>query len=81
MMLLLVGSHITLSSLHHARALCSVTRSKNVEVTCLSKRQREDDMGMGKGKMTVQEAGRKGGAKGGPRVRELIEEGKAYEKE
>lgn len=54
-----------------------------------------------KGKMTVEEAGRrggeatsethseefysdigrKGGAKGGPRVRELIEEGKEHEKE
>jgi predicted hydrocarbon binding protein len=30
-------------------------------------------------KMIVQEAGRRGGAKGGPRVRELIEEGRAYE--
>ena len=34
-----------------------------------------------KGKMTVEEAGRKGGAKGGPRVRELIEEGKEHEDE
>jgi hypothetical protein len=34
-----------------------------------------------KGKMTVQEAGRKGGAKGGPRVRKLIEEGREYEEE
>ena len=34
-----------------------------------------------KGKMTVEEAGRKGGAKGGPRVRELIEEGKEHEEE
>jgi hypothetical protein len=32
-------------------------------------------------KMIVQEAGRRGGAKGGPRVRELIEEGRAYENE
>ncbi len=31
--------------------------------------------------MTVSEAGRKGGAKGGPRVRELIREGKEYEEE
>jgi hypothetical protein len=44
----------------------------------LSKRRNED---MEKGKMTVQEAGRKGGAKGGPRVRELIEEGKEHEEE
>lgn len=34
-----------------------------------------------KGKMTVNEAGKKGGAKGGPRVRELIEEGKEHENE
>ena len=43
-------------------------------------RRRYDDEGE-KGKMTVQEAGRKGGAKGGPRVRELIEEGKEHEAE
>jgi len=35
----------------------------------------------GKGKMTVQETGKRGGAKGGPRVRGLIEEGKAHEDE
>lgn len=51
-----------------------------MEVTCLSKR-RNEDMDTSKGKMTVQEAGRKGGAKGGPRVRELIEEGKEHEEE
>lgn len=34
-----------------------------------------------KGKMTVAEAGRRGGAKGGPRVRELIREGKEFEEE
>ncbi len=34
-----------------------------------------------KGKMSVSEAGRLGGAKGGPRVRELIEEGKEHENE
>jgi uncharacterized protein len=45
----------------------------------LSKRQRDEEME--KGKMTVQEAGKKGGAKGGPRVRELIEEGKEHEEE
>jgi len=31
--------------------------------------------------MTVQEAGRRGGAKGGPRVRELVEEGIEHENE
>ncbi len=39
------------------------------------------DMNLNKGKMTVQEAGKKGGSKGGPRVRELIEEGKEHEEE
>ena len=34
---------------------------------------------MRQGKMSVAEAGRKGGAKGGPRVRELIREGKEHE--
>jgi hypothetical protein len=59
-----------------------------MEVTCLSRRRRDEDMDVGatrssasKGKMTVEEAGRKGGAKGGPRVRELIEEGKEHEDE
>jgi hypothetical protein len=54
-----------------------------MEVTCLSRRQssRDEDMERGKGKMTVQEAGRRGGAKGGPRVRELIQEGKNLEEE
>ncbi len=47
-----------------------------MEVTCLSRRTEEE-----KGTMTVQEAGRKGGAKGGPRVRELINEGKEHEEE
>ena len=46
----------------------------------MSKR-RNEDMDVGKGKMTVQDAGRKGGAKGGPRVRELIQEGKEHEEE
>ena len=36
---------------------------------------------MERGKMSVSEAGRRGGAKGGPRVRELIEEGKEHENE
>lgn len=35
----------------------------------------------GKGKMTVEEAGRLGGHKGGQRVKELIEEGKRAEQE
>ncbi|MGE5556613.1 MAG: Em GEA1 (EM1) [Methanocella sp.] len=49
----------------------------------MSRRRREEDMETSarKGKMTVEEAGRKGGAKGGPRVRELIEEGKEHEQE
>jgi len=46
----------------------------------LSKRRNEDE-NLNKGKMTVSEAGKKGGAKGGPRVRELIEEGKEHENE
>lgn len=59
-----------------------------MEVTCLSRRRRDEDMDVAanrssanKGKMTVEEAGRRGGAKGGPRVRELIEEGKEHEDE
>jgi hypothetical protein len=59
-----------------------------MEVTCLSRRRRDEDMDVGinrssvsKGKMTVEEAGRRGGAKGGPRVRELIEEGREHEDE
>jgi hypothetical protein len=49
----------------------------------LSKRQdkQEDTENLEKGKMSVTEAGRKGGAKGGPRVRELIKEGKEHEEE
>lgn len=46
----------------------------------MSKRSKED-MESTRGKMTVQEAGKLGGAKGGPRVRELIEEGKEHEEE
>jgi uncharacterized protein len=46
----------------------------------LSKKKMSDE-DWDKGKMTVQEAGKKGGAKGGPRVRELIEEGKEHEEE
>ncbi len=48
-----------------------------MEVTGLSRRRNEDD----RGKMSVSEAGKRGGAKGGPRVRELIEEGKEHENE
>ncbi|MGD6810200.1 MAG: Em GEA1 (EM1) [Candidatus Bathyarchaeia archaeon] len=44
-------------------------------------RKRNENIEEQKGKMTVSEAGRKGGAKGGPRVRELIREGKEYEEE
>jgi hypothetical protein len=46
----------------------------------LSKRIREET-DLNRGKMTVQEAGKKGGAKGGPRVRELVREGKEFEQE
>jgi hypothetical protein len=54
-----------------------------MEVTCLSRRRsRNEDMDTSrKGSMTVEEAGKLGGAKGGPRVRELIEEGKEHENE
>lgn len=44
----------------------------------MPKRRSEEEE---RGKMTVQEAGKRGGAKGGPRVRELIEEGKEHEEE
>ena len=44
----------------------------------MSRRRNEEEE---KGKMSVSEAGKKGGAKGGPRVRELIEEGKEHENE
>ena len=48
----------------------------------MSRRQkREDTENLEKGKMSVTEAGRKGGAKGGPRVRKLIQEGKEHEEE
>jgi uncharacterized protein len=70
-----------------------------LEVNFLSKSSANEDKR--KGKMTVEEAGRrggektseekgpefyseigaKGGQKGGPRVRELIEEGKEHEEE
>jgi len=48
-----------------------------MEVTFLSRRQNEDE----RGKMSVREAGKRGGEKGGPRVRELIEEGREHENE
>jgi hypothetical protein len=48
-----------------------------MEVKGLSRRRNEEE----KGKMSVSEAGRRGGARGGPRVRELIEEGKEHENE
>jgi hypothetical protein len=48
-----------------------------MEVNGLSKKRNAKE----KGKMTVSEAGKLGGAKGGPRVRELIEEGKEHENE
>ena len=47
----------------------------------MSKRRSEESESVEKGKMTVSEAGKKGGAKGGPRVRELIQEGKEHENE
>ncbi len=43
--------------------------------------KRDENMETSRGKMTVSEAGKRGGAKGGPRVRELIEEGKEHENE
>jgi hypothetical protein len=49
-----------------------------MEVISLSRRQKNEEE---KGKMSVGEAGRRGGAKGGPRVRELIQEGKEHENE
>ncbi len=52
-----------------------------MEVISLSRRRKDEDMEAGKGKISVAEAGRRGGAKGGPRVRELIREGKEHEEE
>ena len=49
-----------------------------MEVNGLSKMRNEENL---KGKMSVSKAGKRGGAKGGPRVRELIEEGKEHEDE
>jgi hypothetical protein len=44
-------------------------------------KERETPSAQGEGNMTVREAGRLGGHKGGQRVRELIEEGKRAEAE
>jgi hypothetical protein len=52
---------------------------QKMEVTGLSRRQNKDEME--RGKMSVSEAGRRGGARGGPRVRELVREGKEHEQE
>jgi hypothetical protein len=46
----------------------------------LSRRNRKGE-NTAKGKISVSEAGRRGGAKGGPRVRELVQEGKEHENE
>ncbi len=47
----------------------------------MARRQRREEEETARGKMTVSEAGKRGGAKGGPRVRELIREGKEHEEE
>ncbi len=47
----------------------------------MSRKRKDEDTEAEKGKISVAEAGRKGGAKGGPRVRELIREGKEHEEE
>jgi hypothetical protein len=52
---------------------------QKMEVTGLSRRQNKEEME--RGKMSVSEAGRRGGARGGPRVRELVREGKEHEQE
>jgi hypothetical protein len=56
---------------------CVLNQASKMEVIGLSRRRNEEE----KGKMSVSEAGRRGGARGGPRVRELIEEGKEHENE
>jgi len=58
--------------------LC-LNKLPKMEVMGLFRRRNEEDRE--RGKMSVSEAGRRGGAKGGPRVRELIEEGKEHENE
>jgi hypothetical protein len=48
----------------------------------LSRRKKnENNENANKSKISVAEAGRRGGAKGGTRVRELIQEGKEHENE
>jgi hypothetical protein len=49
-----------------------------MEVIGLSRRRNDE---LERGKMSVSEAGKRGGARGGPRVRELIREGKEHENE
>ena len=46
-----------------------------------NKRNRNEDADPNRGKMTVSEAGKLGGAKGGLRVRELVRAGKEHENE
>jgi hypothetical protein len=52
-----------------------------MESDLAQQRHNEQPARPGKGKMTVEEAGRLGGHKGGQRVKELIEEGKRAEQE
>jgi hypothetical protein len=52
---------------------------QKMEVIGLSRRQNKEEIE--RGKMSVSEAGRRGDARGGPRVRELIREGKEHEQE
>jgi hypothetical protein len=58
---------------------CFLNQAPKMGGDILSRRRNEDELE--KGKMPVSEAGRRGGAKGGPRVRELIREGKERENE
>jgi hypothetical protein len=52
-----------------------------MESDLAQQRHNEQPARPGTGKMTVEEAGRRGGHKGGRRVKELIEEGKRAEQE
>ena len=67
--------------MNHSSMLDDLCLNKlpKMEVMGLFRRRNEEDRE--RGKMSVSEAGRRGGAKGGPRVRELIEEGKEHENE
>lgn len=47
----------------------------------MPQKQTEPEKSIKRGQMTVEEAGRLGGHKGGQRVKELIEEGKQAERE